>query len=424
MPSSLVLICINVFSSGMGSLLCWIPEILKFLTQSLWASGKEVETVCKPLQQELVLDILSRLPADTLYKCAKAYRDWNFFFSTHYFVHDLFLPRASPTIIVHHRPLIDDELYYLDDFEGDGNISPISLKIKDGPCICSCFRLKFSCFGLLFFTDPHLSYAVVLNPVTREKTYLVHDCEGYTDICGVYYHSIAKEFCVLLVSRSIIDGYVNFKLLREQAPSRSWNKLSSISYLPVTEVPPVNLNGALHWMRFGRSHSIILFSIVEEKFKLMPRPTVVPILHPDGKLKKEAQLFDLNGNLALCQLGDALEIWTLENYTSWFWTKTHSIKLEGLDHLRRSRWAHVLGTQNGALIVHLTGKGTFACQLEPKTSNNPIFHEFKGSRRAERACLHTKSLISFRAFQPSPKKYQVILNSIILPTNYCVKFRC
>lgn len=400
----------------MGSLLCCIPELLTLLTKRIWASGKQVETenskvaLCKPLPQELVADILSRLPADSLYHCAKAYRDWNSFFSTHYFIHDLFLPRASPTIIVHHRPLIDDELYYIDDFKGDGNITPISFKIKDDPCICSCFDLDFSCFGLLFFTHRYLSYAIVFNPVTCEKTFLVHDCGDYTNICGVYYHPIAKEFCVLLVSRFVACNYVKFKLLREQGPSRIWNTLSRISYLPVTRVPPVNLNGALHWMRrdWTGSHSIILFSIVEEEFKLMSDPLV----DPERKQKREKHLFDLNGNLALCHIVDELEIWTLENYTSWFWTKTHSIKLGGLDHLR-SISARVLGTQDGALIVHVSGKGTFACYLQQKTSNNLIFHEFKVSRRAKYVCLHTKSLISFRAFQPSPKKYQQLHGKVL-----------
>lgn len=156
------------------------------------------------------------------------------------------------------------------------------------------------------------------------------------------------------------------------------------------------------------SHSIILFSIVEEEFKLMSDPLV----DPERKQKREKHLFDLNGNLALCHIVDELEIWTLENYTSWFWTKTHSIKLGGLDHLR-SISARVLGTQDGALIVHVSGKGTFACYLQQKTSNNLIFHEFKVSRRAKYVCLHTKSLISFRAFQPSPKKYQQLHGKVL-----------
>ncbi|KAL8154750.1 hypothetical protein AgCh_000200 [Apium graveolens] len=306
--------------SEIGSLLCCIPELLRLLTERLRPlseepSAKEVETenskvavckpeepsakeletensnskvdICEPLPQELVTDILSRLPADSLYQCAKAYKDWNSFFSTHYFIHVLFLPRASPTIIVYRGCLADDELFYLDGFGNGCKITPITFKVNDDPCIRGCLRLSFSSFGLLFFTNPYLNYAVVVNPETCEKIYLFHDCGGHTDICGVYYHPIAKEFCVLLVSQFDGDDYIHFKLLKERGPS-CWTRLSSILYLPLTLVPPVYLNGALHWMRLHMtpcSDSIVLFSVVEEEFKLMPHPAVVPVLNLNGKSK-------------------------------------------------------------------------------------------------------------------------------------------
>ncbi|KAK1377175.1 hypothetical protein POM88_033368 [Heracleum sosnowskyi] len=417
----------------MRSLLCCIPEILKLLTESLWPLAKEaleeplieepvveeakaeeektessMVATCKRLPEELVIDILSRFPAESLHQCAEVYQDWKSLFSTRYFVHDLFLPRVPPTFIVHRASNVEDELYYLDDFWGDGKKTPIKFKIKDDPLIWGRLELKYSYFGLLFFTSASRNYTVVLNPVTCEKTYLLHDGKGLTDIYGVYYHPIAREFCVLLISH-ITYEHAEFKLLRERGPSRGWETLSNSLYLPVGGVPPVNLHGALHWKRRHTnpisSHSIVVFSIVEEEFKLMPHPD------PGGAQVFDEHLFDLDGNLALCQITDVLQIRTLQDYTSWFWTKTHSIKLGGLDHLRRPfwfwPWVYVLGAQNGTLIIHQLAKGIFAPHLEQNTSKKFVFNNKQGSLGGTSVCLHTKSLLSFRAFHPSAERYQL-----------------
>ncbi|KAK1351480.1 hypothetical protein POM88_054317 [Heracleum sosnowskyi] len=365
----------------------------------------------RPVSDDLLMEIFSRMPAESVHKCKLAYEDWNTLFSTPDFNHNLFLPRASPTIIVHHCTVFENQLFYIDDDHRGGlKCTHISQKkpLKSSsywPKINYYSPIRFSCNGLLFLDITHDffgSESIVVNPITQRwvPLPLVPFVSG--DICGAYFHPTAREFRVLWVSCEWYK-YYEFKLLMPKSgnnPHIYWRALAKLQSRPMTDERPVNLHDCLHWMceeySSGRwFHFIMVFSIINEEFTLMP---LFPSVQDKCKL---LSLLDLDGYLSLWELTDVLSIWTKEDYyVSSSWTKRYSIDVKLLHKTVNIDEVRVVGCQNGALVIHWMQKGIFVYHLQHKSIKKFLLDNLKGSqyRSSTTPFLHTKSLISLTEF--------------------------
>ncbi|XP_074337896.1 putative F-box protein At1g30930 [Apium graveolens] len=274
-----------------------------------------------PVPDDILVEIFSRTSAECLHQCKQAYEDWDNLCSTPHFNHNLFLPRASPTIIVHRGSRNGHNLFYLDDdHQGGLNCTHIPLRNSQMPLgppswlpIKQFTPVKFSCYGLIFFratwVDKNMS--AFINPVTREWTIFDHHSKVKGDICGVYFHPTEREFRLLWVSTWITlneETYVMFHLLRpisKSHPHLIWKGLAvPLQYRPVTNEPPVNLHERLHWMccKNGSGNllqNVMVFDFVKEEFRLIcSTPNV-----QQSTDKVLFHLLDLGGYLSLWQHG-------------------------------------------------------------------------------------------------------------------------
>ncbi|KAK1351489.1 hypothetical protein POM88_054326 [Heracleum sosnowskyi] len=372
----------------------------------------------RPVSDDLLMEIFSRMPAESVHKCKQAYDDWNTLFSTPYFNHNLFLPRASPTIIVHHWTLIENQLLYIDDDHRGGlKCTHISQKkpLKSSsywPKINYYSPIRFSCYGLLFLDIKHEFFgsdSIVVNPITQRWAPLPGVPAVRGDICGAYFHPTAREFRVLWVSlwKTSNNKYHEFKLFRPKSgndPQIYWRALAKLRSRPRIDEPPVNLHDCLHWMCACWFPLIMVFSIIKEEFTLMPTFLSVQddgYLQPSRNIFKHVHLLDLDGYLSLWELTDVLNIWTKEDYyVSSSWTKKYSIDVKLLHKTVNIDEVSVVGCQNGALVIHWKRKGIFVYHLQHKSIRKFFLDNLKGSqgRSSTTPFLHTKSLISLTEF--------------------------
>ncbi|KAK1372061.1 hypothetical protein POM88_038153 [Heracleum sosnowskyi] len=135
----------------------------------------------KHVPEDILIEIFSRTSAECLHQCMQAYKDWNTLCSTPYFNHNLFLPRASPTIIVHLRSLRGHKLFYVDD-DNQGGLKCTQIPLGNPKMaldyspswlpVNQFTPVKFSCYGLIFLKAPGITQdrSVFINPVTRKWT--------------------------------------------------------------------------------------------------------------------------------------------------------------------------------------------------------------------------------------------------------------
>uniref|UniRef100_A0A5B6YUS3 F-box domain-containing protein n=1 Tax=Davidia involucrata TaxID=16924 RepID=A0A5B6YUS3_DAVIN len=402
------------------SCLSWIPITCKQLVAPFIPRRP-----CEPLPDDIVIDILSRLPVECVLQCRRVCKQWKALTSTPYFV-EIHLKRATPTVIIHLVHHKDIEQFFIDEW-GD-SIKKMKTRIQK---ICTAPilaenkylnpLLNFSYDGLLIFRPKFIDTqgaSIIFNPITQEKVTL-HNCWG--EICGIFFHPLAREYRVIwLGTRS---SSVKFKILSLGAQS-SWRQLPDFSYMPRIGVPPVILNEALHWMveiyyaQDATTHfppcpqSIVIFDIRKEEFHVMPHPgdhegSICEIKH------NQMHLLEIEGRLSLCEFSlcaQVIDIWILEDYAKWFWIRRHTISLE-LDlkrypfsyDFRQNCLVRVLGILNGELLLHWKDRGLFAYHLQHGTVR-------KFERKFEKSgmdglfthaymSLHSKSLVSLRNFK-------------------------
>ncbi|KAK1372086.1 hypothetical protein POM88_038178 [Heracleum sosnowskyi] len=391
--------------------LCFVEACIG-LCDKLWSVERKplsIEPLSEAVCDDLLMEIFSRMPAECVHECKVAYEDWNTLFSTLYFNYDLFLPRASPTIMVQQRDsMYQHKLFYIDDDHRGGlKCTQIPEYNPSGKWLAvdGFAPVRLSCYGLLFLEELYsrnrMNMPRIVNPVTRGWVHLPLYSYVKGHICGAYFHPTARELCVLWVSTWITSNlrHVEFKLFRpSNYPKFCWNALSKLKYQPMPYEPPVNLYECLHWMCYKYEHEsapyiftqqIMVFCILKEEFKLMP---LVPGAQPSRDKLKLLHLLDLDGCLSIWELTDVLNIWTLEDYASWSWTKRYNIEVKLLHKSVNIHEVSVIGCQNGALVIHWIGKGIFVYHLQHKNTKKFLFGKLKGNDFTN-PFLHTKTPI-------------------------------
>lgn len=283
--------------------------------------------------------------------------------------------------------------------------------------------LSFSYMGLLVFGDtiPFIQDSIfhsvqVLNPITRSRIAITHHADDI--MCGAYWAPNDNVYRVLWLSTIPKKGRTTIKILSMGSCSYDVKrKRQALVALPETRVPPVSVNGALHWMSeqwftsCDNPYYIIRFSIETEEFdfKSPPEADSQPPLD-------NMQLLSIQGRLSYCRFSSVIDVWMLDDYNEWSWRKTHQVELAcmGIEPIDDDDNVEVLGIQKGALVFRLTKVGLFAYHLEDKTFKKFMFEKMEShSVLHYSACLHTDSLLSLKAF-PTYEKMRKDLLGLLL----------
>ncbi|GFY89107.1 hypothetical protein Acr_06g0010470 [Actinidia rufa] len=302
--------------------LTWIPHLWD---QLLYSVTIHKNGFVRPLPEEIIIDILSRLPADCVLECRVVCRKWLALTSTPYFV-EMHCKRAAPFHFVQsvYDSVIKNELDLFIIFDGVKKDKMIErtragymhLKRPNMPLLYgSCnklllFRPRFD--GLMYF---------VCNAVTREQITLTSPVDPGM-LCGFFFHLPMKEYRELAVRK---EG-TGFRYYMYSLVGKLGRRIAAFSYPPTSFVTPTIVNGALHWTVEHKSENedippctdaVRMFNMDNEDFRSMPHPGKE--CHSQSIYEKMC-LLEMKRKLSFCSIyARLIDIWVLEDYENWYW---------------------------------------------------------------------------------------------------------
>lgn len=311
-----------------------LTQVLVSLFDKICRGDEELTETFRCLPDCLIVDIISRLPIDTLVRCRRNCRDLRALISSHYFT-TLHLSRARPMLLFHNfwdTRKRHKQLYVLD------NTGEITYLCRLPGLSWGTYSktIVYSCQGVLLFASsmwPSTTY-YVLNPITQEEVIIQHKHEPGR-FCALYfcrelkllYAQVRGSLCQYLV---YIFKTQTWRKIRSSSSSSNTN----FNFLPYNRAPAV-VNGALHWITYSdlekkglppncANNGIIVFRMDKEQLSAKPHP---------GSVEQEHRTMTLlvkENCLSFCHLLGSefsLDIWILEDYEKWAWNKRYKVNL-------------------------------------------------------------------------------------------------
>ncbi|KAF7823357.1 F-box protein interaction domain protein [Senna tora] len=271
------------------------------------------------------------------------------------------------------------------------------------------FAVVNSCKGLLCLCDPmDRNPLVICNPITGEFIRLPEASKilrGTCD-CGFGYHKKTGEFKVIRVYDNYAQDPTNAKKWLFNGRVAEMHTLGTGTWISVGvgTVPsglrfPINVNGALHWLRPFSSRSdglIVRFNFELERFDKFPCPLDLVNSHAMNNLDN-ISMGELSGYLYLCGIvdSDCVNLWLMKKYgVRDSWTKIYNIEIDGNERWPFGLYRPIKSFNKGAAI------------LMYHSCNCLIYHEHKGygfnffkvrgTQFKFEAFVHIPSLISLK----------------------------
>ncbi|KAK1370724.1 F-box domain-containing protein [Heracleum sosnowskyi] len=250
------------------------------------------------LPEEMITNIFTRLPAESLGRCKCVSKPWNSFISDTDFV-QAHLTKTSVTKLVLISVLTDQGALYSVDFFGDKKYSYKNPNCKNYLRIYSSrmeekpstirklnfnlpnkwYRVWGSCDGLILVQDNRaLRSMFVLNPTTLESKELpvMPMCfYNYDDICTVFgfgYDLSCDDYAVVAISyhrEFNIDACVYVYMLK----TKQWKKVGFSPYDHKHQrcVSGIYFKGSLHWL-IEKPSIIAAYDVGNKNFSGVPLP--------------------------------------------------------------------------------------------------------------------------------------------------------
>lgn len=293
------------------------------------------------LPQDIIHDILSRLPITSLVRFKCVCRSWRALAQDPHLVNAYLscAAKKDPCLILHSDFPIRNHLYFVDlaaREEDDKKVkriqAPFSVMMPE-------FDVVGSCNGLVCLSDSLYHDALyVYNPFTSKHTELPKPM-NYPEqevVIGFGFHPKAKEYKIIRIvyyrnchgskprSRRIIYPQSELQILTLGSPV--WRKLGKISYQLVRRSSEALVNGRLHWVsrpcRYKPARRLISFDLADEQFREVPKPDCGGLNRCNFHL---VVLRDCLSAAVYCNYG-RLEIWVMKEYNvKESWVKEYNI---------------------------------------------------------------------------------------------------
>ncbi|KAL3538373.1 hypothetical protein ACH5RR_001739 [Cinchona calisaya] len=325
------------------SCLSWLLALWSQLLLAL-TRGRRLRA-SRHLPDEILVQILTKLPAKSVVRCRCVCRRWKALTSTPAFL-ELHQKNSNITRSITVNRWQSD--WFWNRKKSTSHECTI-LNSFDCPVLKSSYPHKFlySSNGLLIFleefpSNSRLQHFILLNPATRQKVRLVTPPGS---IYGVFFHPLVKDhhqYCVLWGEES--SSLYKLLVLRE---SCYWRELhhdvnGPVPWQPRLQTPPVIVNDVLYWMvgcRHGTrilprhcGQSIMAFNTKTEKFSAMshPGPQDQWCKEDPEHLRMHLLEMDDHGLLCLCECAELeplITIWIYENSRS-LWIRRHAVSVK------------------------------------------------------------------------------------------------
>lgn len=361
------------------------------------------------LPDDIMVDILSRLPIETIVACREVCWRWHSLTSTRQFseIHSRRVGASSVLFFQYELPHESVESTKWGDEHPVLYVEDFGPKLADAREVCTrdykrdgnSPEFLASCNGFLLLKLYNMSMYVICNPVTLEGglklTWLPHQ---RVSIPGFFFDESTEEYMLFLSHGG--KGFQDTHYSTYNLNTKELNPLGKMRYAPdVSGIrPAIYVDGLLflmveHQYRDGRSHphcskSIMMVKVKknEDYFTLLP--------HPGGRCgfissqEKHANMrfsMETNGRLLFTEMHTkAIHVWVLKDIGKWLWGKTYVVDLDRFefrsflcfgDPFLSDYEPRFLGIQNGELVLHWPHRGVYLYNLQLK-----IVRRIRGSQ--------------------------------------------
>ncbi|KAK8346490.1 hypothetical protein V6Z11_A07G221000 [Gossypium hirsutum] len=286
-------------------------------------------TAMETLPNEIIVDILSRLPITSLVQFKFVCKRWRALTQDPVLA-DMHLSRKAdgndPCLILHCDFPIRNQIYFLDLSAHNQDKDKVKRLYVPFQATMPEFDVVGSCNGLLCLSDSLYNDALYIhNPFTMDCIELPKSRQ-YSDhelVFGFGFHPKTKEYKVVKIvyyrntssySRARRTVYPQSDVQIYTLGSSSWRSLGKVSYQFVRRPSEALVNGRLHWVsrprRYHPARRLISFDLADEQFREVPKPDC------GGLNRCNFHLSVLGGCLAAAVYGNygKLEIWVMKCY--------------------------------------------------------------------------------------------------------------
>ncbi|KAK8661857.1 hypothetical protein V6N13_091447 [Hibiscus sabdariffa] len=344
---------------------------------------------------EVILQILARLPVKSLFKTKTVCKLWYRLVSDKYFV-KLYneVSTKNPMVLIEAWvPFESKSSLICVDYSRV--VSEVSLDfLKDR------VKVRASCNGLLCCSSiPHKGVYYVCNPMTRVSKWLPRSRErpvtrfypdGEATLVGLACDISRNKFNVVLAGYHRTFGHRpdgTFICLIFDLHSNRWRKFVSHlddQFKNMNKNQVVFVNGALHWLT-GSCSYILALDLDYDVWRKIPLPDEVS--YGTGN---RVYLLDSSGCLSLIQISDAwMKIWVMEDYEKEVWHMVDGVSLQcirglapGIFPIARTGECIFLATQRQVLVYHQRGRVWKEMYSVKNSSNLPVWflaHAFQST---------------------------------------------
>ncbi|RZC53005.1 hypothetical protein C5167_011858 [Papaver somniferum] len=346
--------------------------------------------------EEVILQILARLPIKSLYKCKSVCKNWYRIPSQNYFI-TLYndISSKNPMILVEviKSFYVKSSYICVDRFKGVGEFSLDFIKSDR-------VKVRASCNGLLCCASiPNKGVYYVCNPMTKEYKLLPKTRErpmtrfhpdDEATLVGLGVDMVKGKFNVVLAGfyrpfgRRPLDSFV---CLVYDSEVNCWKRsVTSLNeeFTHMNKNQVVFVNGYLHWLTYSCMY-VLVFDIENDVWSkiLLPKEVVNGCGH-------RVHLLELDGFLSMVQISDSwMTIWVLKDYAEEEWYETDKVSLRCIKGLVPSVFPIsqtsefvLLATQRQILVYHRKSRFWKEMYSAKNSSTYPLWfsaHAFKST---------------------------------------------
>lgn len=274
---------------------------------------------------DVVLQILSRLPVRSIFRFKSVCKLWYRLSSDKYFI-QLYneVSIKNPMVLLEATELLDVKsiIVCVDNVRGVSDFSLDFMKDR--------VKIRASCNGLLCCSSiPNKGYYYVCNPMTRDYKLLPKSRErpvtrfypdGEATLVGLAYNWCTQKFNVVLAGyhRSFGNRADNkFICLIYDSDSKKWRKSISLQddyFTHMNKNQVVFLNGSLHWLTANGS-CILVLNLDCDTWRKIQLP--FKVIYGSGN---RTHLLEFEGFLSVIEISEAwMSIWVLTEYAREVW---------------------------------------------------------------------------------------------------------
>ncbi|PIN18108.1 hypothetical protein CDL12_09234 [Handroanthus impetiginosus] len=281
---------------------------------------------CGFFPDEVVLQILARLPIKSLFRNKCVCKLWYQLISDKYFT-KLYNEIAvmNPMVLVEITDPSSESRPSLILVDNSRGVSEFSLNfMKDR------VKVRASCNGLLCCSSiPDKGVYYVCNPMTKQYKLLPRTRErpltrfypnGEATLVGLACNILTQKYNVVLAGYHRLFGHRperSFICMVFDSDSNKWRKFVTLQddhFTHMNRNQVVYINGSLHWLTSSCSDVLVL-DLESETWRKIPLPNQVT--HGSGN---RVYLLESEGRLSVIQISDVwMHIWVMEFYEKELW---------------------------------------------------------------------------------------------------------